>query len=45
MKTTWDVISETLNKKVKNSEPETITIKGEDCSNRETVVEILIHFC
>ena len=39
MKKTWGVISETLNRKVKNSTPETITIKGEDCSNREIVVE------
>ena len=39
MKKTWGVISETLNKKVKNSVPETMTINGQDCSNREIIVE------
>ena len=35
MKKTWSVIFETLNRKVKNSVPETMTINGQDCSNRE----------
>ena len=39
MKKTWWVISETLNRKVKNSVPETMTINGQDCSNREIIVE------
>ena len=39
MKKTWGVISETLNRKVKNSVPETMTINGQDCSNREIIVE------
>ena len=39
MKKTWGVISETLNRKVKNSVPETMIINGQDCSNREIIVE------
>ena len=39
MKKTWGVISETLNRKVKNLVPETMTINGQDCSNREIIVE------
>ena len=39
MKKTWGVISETLNRKVKNSVLETMTINGQDCSNREIIVE------
>ena len=39
MKQTWSVISETLNRKVKNSVPETMTINGQDCSNKEIIVE------
>ena len=39
MKKTWGFISETLNRKVKNSVPETMTINGQDCSNREIIVE------
>ena len=39
MKKTWGVISETLNRKVKNSVPETMTSNGQDCSNREIIVE------
>ena len=39
MKKTWGVISETLNRKVKSSVPETMTINGQDCSNREIIVE------
>ena len=41
MKKTWGVISETLNRNVKNSVPETMTINGQDCSNREIIVENL----
>ena len=45
MKKTWGVISETLNRKVKNSVPETMTINGQDCSNKEIIVEeFLINF-
>ena len=33
------VTSETLNRKVKNSVPETMTINGQDCSNKEIIVE------
>ena len=39
MKKTWGVISETLNGKVKNSVPETLTINGQDCSNKGIIVE------
>ena len=39
MKKTWGVISETLNRKVKNSVTETMTINGQDCSDREIIVE------
>ena len=35
MKKTWGVISETLNRKVKNSVPETMTINGQDCRNEK----------
>ena len=38
MKKTWGVISEILNRKVKNSVPETMTINGQDCSNKEVIV-------
>ena len=34
MKKTWDIISETLNRSVPNSIPDTMTINGEDCSDR-----------
>ena len=39
MKKNWGVISETLNRKVKNSVAETMTINGQDCSNKEIIVE------
>ena len=39
MKKTWGVISETLNRKEKNSVTETMIINGQDCSNKEIVVE------
>ena len=45
MKKTWGVISETLNRKVKNSVPETMTINGQDCSNREIIVKNFNTFC
>ena len=35
----WGVISETLNRKVKNSVPETMTINSQDCRNKEIIVE------
>ena len=44
MKKTWGVISETLNRKVKNSVPETMTINGQDCSNKEIIVEEFNNF-
>ena len=37
MKKTWGVIS--LNRKVKNSVLETMTINDQDCSNKEIIVE------
>ena len=39
MRKTCGVISETLNRKVKNSVPETMTINGQDCSNRGIIVD------
>ena len=39
MKKIWGVISETLNRKVKNSVPEIMTINSQDCSNKEIIVE------
>ena len=39
MKKTWGVISVTLNRKVKNSVPETMTITGQDCSNKEIIAK------
>ena len=39
MKKTWNIISETLNKKVKNPIPETMTINGQDCSDKGTIAE------
>ena len=44
MKKTWGVISETLNRKVKKSVPETMTINGQDCSNKEIIVEEFNNF-
>ena len=39
MKNIWGVISETLNRNVNNSVPEKMTINGQDCSNKEIIVE------
>ena len=39
MNIAWGVISETLNRKVKNSVPETMTINSQDCRNKEIIVE------
>ena len=33
----WGVISETLNRKVKNSVSETVNINGQECSNKEII--------
>ena len=37
MKKTWGIISETLNRSVPNSIPDTMTINGEDCSDRQVI--------
>ena len=39
MKKTWNIISEPLNRKVKNPIPETMTINGQDCSDKGTIAE------
>ena len=39
MKKTWGVISETLYRNVKKSVPETMTINGQDCSNKDIIVK------
>ena len=39
MKKTWNIISETLNRKVKNPIPETMTINGQNCSDKGTIAE------
>ena len=39
MKKTWNIISETLNRKVKNPIPETMTINGQDCIDKGTIAE------
>ena len=39
MKKTWDIISETLNRSVPNSIPDTMTINGEDCSDRQVIAD------
>ena len=39
MKKNWNIISETLNRKMKNSIPETMTINGQDCSDKGTIAE------
>ena len=39
MKKTWNIISETLNRKVKNPIPETMTINGQDSSDKGTITE------
>ena len=36
MKTKWSFISETLNRKMNNPIPETMTINGQDCVDKET---------
>ena len=39
MKKTWGIISETLNRSVPNSIPDTMTINGEDCSGRQVIAD------
>ena len=39
MKKKWNIISGTLNRKVKNSIPDTMTINGQDCSDKRTIAE------
>ena len=39
MKKTWGIISETLNRSVPNSIPDTMTIKGEDGSDRQVIAD------
>ena len=39
MKKTWDIISETLNRSVPNSIPDTMTINSEDCSDRQVIAD------
>ena len=39
MKKTWGIISETLNRNVPNSIPDTMTINGEDCSDRQVIAD------
>ena len=39
MKKTWGIISETLNRSVPNSIPDTMTINGEDCSDRQVIAD------
>ena len=39
MKKIWNIISETLNRKGKNPIPETMTIIGQDCSDKGTIAE------
>ena len=39
MKKTWGIISETLNRSVPNSIPDTLTINGEDCSDRQVIAD------
>ena len=39
MKKTWGIISETLNRNVPISIPDTMTINGEDCSDRQVIAD------
>ena len=39
MKKTWGIISETLNRSVPNSIPDTMIINGEDCSDRQVIAD------
>ena len=39
MKKTWGIISETVNRSVPNSIPDTMTINGEDCSDRQVIAD------
>ena len=39
MKKTLGIISETLNKSVPNSIPDTMTINSEDCSDRQVIAD------
>ena len=39
MKKTWGIISGTLNRNVSNSIPDTMTINGEDCSDRQVIAD------
>ena len=44
MKKNWHIFSETLNRKVKNLIPETMTINCQDCSDKETIAESFNNF-
>ena len=44
MKKTWGIISETLNRSVPNSIPDTMTINGEDCSDRQVIADNFNNF-
>ena len=44
MKKTWRIISETLNRKMKNPIPETMTVNGQDCSAKEIIAESFSNF-
>ena len=39
MKKTWGIISKTLNRNVPNSIPDTMTINGEDFSDRQIIAD------
>ena len=39
MKKTWGIISESLNRSVPNYIPDTMTINGEDCSDRQVIAD------
>ena len=39
MKKTWGIISEILNRSVPNSIPDTMTINGQDCSDRQVIAD------
>ena len=45
MKKTWAVISETLNKNVRNPIPDNMVINGVDCSDKQLIADNFNNFC
>ena len=44
MKKTWATLSDILNRNAKKSLPDTMTINGQDCKDKQIIAEQLIRF-